>query len=114
MKINGQTIQTPTNCELGRFTLSKSGRAASGRMRTDVIAVKRRLDCSWTLISAPALKQIHDILESAAEYLVEFVDTRSGEVATMTAYSGDRKNTLWHTIGGVRYWKDASIALIEV
>lgn len=114
MRINGQAIQVPTKCELGRFIISRSQRTSSGLMRTEIIARKRRLNCEWAWISAAALKHIHDLLESGATHTVEFVDTRSGEAATMTIYVGDMNQNIAPVINGVRWWRDASISLIEV
>lgn len=114
MRIGGQLIQAPTKCELGRFTISRSERTSSGRMNIEIIARKRRLDCEWSWISAPALKLIHDLLESGATHTVQFIDTRSGESATMTVYVGDMTQVTGHIGSGSRWWRDASISLIEV
>lgn len=114
LRIDGMLVQTPTSLKLGRFTISKAQRAVSGRMMIEIIAVKRRLDCEWALISAPALKQIHDLLETGTVHTIQFVDTRTGETSTMQAYTGDRAQTLWPNLHGERQWKDASIALIEI
>lgn len=114
MRINGVLIQTPTESKLGRFTISKAQRTTSGLMLIETIAVKRRLDCTWAIINTTELKRIHDLLEASTINTIQFIDTRTGELATMQAYVGDRTQTVWPILNGQRQWKDASLALIEI
>ena len=113
MKINQTTIKTPTELTVGIFRISKSERLANGDMSMEIIAVKRRLDCSWAVISATDLQQIQSVLDDGVFYTVEYVDPQNGETGTITAYVGDIAQSVWFARGGIRYWKDVSLALIE-
>lgn len=113
MKISGQTVRTPTELKVGVFRISKAERLADGSMAIDIIALKRRLDCCWQIISAPDLQHLLNILESKTFHTVEYPDPQNGEAATLTAYVGDINQAAWHRRDGVRYWRDVSISLIE-
>ncbi len=113
MKINGQNIKTPTEVVVGVFRISKSGRLSDGSMAMDIIALKRRLDCSWALISSSDLQHLHGTLESQTFNAVEYVDPKNGEAGTMTAYVGDINQSTFQVKDGVRYWRNVSLSLIE-
>jgi len=112
MIINGITIKTPTELKVGVFRITKSERTASGRMIMEVIAVKRRLDMRWEIITDVELQKIMNTLESRVFHTVTYPDPQKGENATITAYAGDINYDVWQKVGN-RYWKDVSIALIE-
>ena len=113
MKINSTPIKTPTELKVGVFRLSKADRTQSGKMVMEIIAIKRRLDLKWSVISDTDLQQMMNILDSGTFYTVEYVDPKNGETATITAYVGDINQSAWQKPGSTRYWKDVSLALIE-
>ncbi|WDU82267.1 DUF6711 family protein [Caloramator sp. Dgby_cultured_2] len=112
MTINGITIKTPTDLKVGVFRITKSERTASGKMMMEIIAVKRRLDLRWEIISDTDLQTILNVLESKVFHTVVYPDPQKGENATITAYVGDINMEAWQKIGN-RYWREVSIALIE-
>lgn len=63
MLLDGVEIKTP-NVEVGSFLISKSERMADGTMTMDIIAEKRRLDLTWTIIKDTDLQQILSLLKS--------------------------------------------------
>ena len=112
LKIAGVTVKTPSELKVGRFDLTKSNRTASGKMMMELIATKRRVDCSWSLISDDDLQRIIDtITANKPFFMLEYPDV--GGQRTMTCYAGDINAVLWHTKNGIRYWQDVSIAFIE-
>jgi len=112
LKIAGVTVKTPSELKVGRFDLTKSNRTASGKMMMELIATKRRVDCSWILISDDDLQRIIDtITVNKPFFMLEYPDV--GGQRTMTCYAGDINAGLWHTKNGIRYWQDVSIAFIE-
>ncbi len=114
MKINGVTIRTPTELKVGTFRISKSERTADGAMTMDIIAVKRRLDLTWSLITSADLQQIMSLLApNQAFHTIVYPDPENGETATITAYLGDTGQEVGQQISGTRYWRDVQIALIE-
>lgn len=111
--INSIQIKTPTELKVGVFRLTKAERLASGKMAMEVIAIKRRLDMRWEIITDTDLQQILDILDSKVFHNVQYPDPQNGETATITAYVGDINQAAWQKIAGTRYWQDVSLALIE-
>lgn len=112
LKIAGVTVKTPSELKVGRFDLTKSNRTASGKMMMELIATKRRVDCTWKMIADSDLQLIINTITAHKPFFsLEYPDV--GGTTTMTCYAGDINTSLWHTIGGVRYWQDVSIAFIE-
>lgn len=113
--INGQTITpNPSDCKLGKFRITKARRAASGRMVMEIIAVKRTATLSWDMIEEGALRALLDNLDSRVFHTVSFPDPQAPDgKGTMTAYVGDVSMERWQRVGGVRYWSNVEIPLIE-
>jgi len=113
MYIDEIQIKTPTELKVGIFRLSKAERLASGKMVMDIIATKRRLDLSWEIIEDNELQKILDLLDSRVFHKVVYPDPQSGEEYPITAYVGDINQEIFQERGGIRYWRDVSMALIE-
>jgi len=112
LKIAGVSVKAPSEVNIGRFDLSKSGRTASGKMVMDIIATKRRVDVVWKMLPDDELQKIIDTITANKPFFsLEYPD--AGGTQTMTCYAGDIITSLWHTKNGVRYWEEVSIAFIE-
>jgi len=112
LKIAGVTVKTPSELKVGRFDITKSNRAASGKMMMELIATKRRVDCVWKMVSDSELQTIIDTITANKPFFaLEYPD--AGGQMTMTCYAGDIVTSLWYTKNGVRYWEDVSIGFIE-
>ena len=112
--INGQAIAGST-IETGIFRMSTAERTMNGRMVMDIIAIKRQHTLKWEVISAPDLKTILDILESAVFHTLDYPDPQSmtGQ-RTITVYTGDIKMGNFFTDrAGIRQWTDVTIGLVE-
>lgn len=110
--IAGVQVAKPAEIKIGRFDLTKSQRTASGKMVMEVIATKRRVDVTWKMLPDSDLKQILDLLAAHKPFfMLQYPD--AGGTATMTCYAGDINTSLWHTVNGVRYWQEVSVAFIE-
>lgn len=114
LTIAGVQVANPTEMKVGRFDLTKASRTASGKMVMEIIATKRRLDCSWKLIKDADLQTLIDTIIAHKPFFQVTFPGPGGVDETMTAYSGDINASLWHRDGdGVRWWEDVSISLIE-
>ncbi|AVX31796.1 hypothetical protein CTH_2253 [Carboxydocella thermautotrophica] len=112
--INGRAIADPSDIEVGQYRISKAERTAAGKMMMEIIAIKRSVTLKYNLISEAALKTILDELESKTFHTLTYPDPQgSGGAKTITVYVGDIKESAWQTVGGVRYWRDVSIGLVE-
>lgn len=112
LTIAGTTVATPSEVKVGRFDLTKSSRTASGKMVMDIIATKRRVDCTWKMLSDSDLKLIIDTI-TAHKPFFSLTYPDAGGTATITCYAGDINTSLWHTKNGVRYWEEVTIPFIE-
>jgi len=112
LKIAGVSVKAPTDLKIGRFDLSKSGRSASGKMVMELIATKRRVDVVWKMVPDSDLQTIIDTITANKPFFTLTYPDAGGS-NTMTCYAGDINTSLWHTIGGVRYWQEVSISFIE-
>lgn len=114
LKIAGVDVAPPSEIKVGRFQLTKAQRTASGRMAMEIVAIKRRVDVTWQMIRASDLSAIVDLIEQNAPFFsLTYPDPQKGETHTITVYAGDVNANAWHTVGGERWWQDASIAFIE-
>lgn len=110
--IAGTQVASPAELKVGRFDLTKAERTASGKMMMEIIATKRRVDVTWKKLPDDQLKQIIDLITAHKPFFtLQYPD--AGGTATMTCYCGDINTSLWHTVNGVRYWSEVSIAFIE-
>jgi hypothetical protein len=113
IKIDGTMIKSPTALKHGKFRLSKSGRLASGLMTMDIIAIKRRIDLSWEVISGKQMSNILDLLDANTFYTIEFPDPKDPfKQSTMTAYVGD-VNLEYLRSDFDRVWKNITLPFIE-
>ena len=112
LKIAGVSVKAPTDLKIGRFDLTKSSRTASGKMVMELIATKKRVDITWKMLPDNELQKIIDTITANKPFFtLEYPD--AGGTKTMTCYVGDITTGLWHTIGGIRYWKEVSVPFIE-
>jgi hypothetical protein len=112
LKIAGVTVKTPSELKVGRFDITKSNRAASGKMMMELIATKRRVDVVWKMVADSELQTIIDTITANKPFFsLEYPD--AGGTKSMTCYAGDVVTSLWHTKNGVRYWEEVSIGFIE-
>lgn len=110
--IAGIKVACPADVKVGRFDLVKARRAASGLMRMEYVATKRRVDVVWRYIPDADLQAILNLLAANKPFFtLEYPD--AGGQQTMTCYAGDINTSLWHTINGVRRWSEVSISFIE-
>lgn len=112
IQIAGVTVATPSKMKISRADLTKSSRTASGLMVMELIAIKRRIDCTWTMLKDSDLKLIIDTI-TANKPFFSFTYPDAGGDQTMTCYAGDINTSLFHTLNGVKYWDEVSISFIE-
>lgn len=112
LKIAGVQVASPAELTVGRFDLTKAGRTASGDMVMDLIATKRRVDVVWKMLKDSDLQtMLATITAHKPFFTLQYPD--AGGSKTMTCYVGDITTSLWHTLGGVRYWEEVTIPFIE-
>ena len=90
---------------------SNTGRSTnSGKMVGDVVAEKKTVDIEWGILTAAEMKTISSNLKSGF-HPVSFYD--NGELLTITSYRGTLKKEYLGLIGGVHYYKSASVSIVQ-
>lgn len=110
--LNGMQLPNPGNIDVGRFTLTKSGRAASGNMNMEIIARKRSVTISYSHLADADLKAVLNQLESRTFHTLTYPDPQDG-TATITVYAGDVTYKPWRRQDSSWWWKEIQIPLIE-
>ena len=90
---------------------SNTGRSTnSGKMIGDVIAEKKTIDVEWGVLTATEMGDISKYLKSGF-YDVAFYD--NGKLIKIKSYRGTLKKEYLGYIGGVHYYKSASVSIIQ-
>lgn len=113
LAIAGVSVADPAEVKVSRYDITKANRTASGRMVMEVVrAGVRRVDVVWRYLPDPDWQHILNLLLAHKPFFtLSYPD--AGGTQSMVCYCGDINTTLWHTINGVRYWAEVSIAFIE-
>lgn len=114
LRIAGVEVAPPTDLRVTRFDLTKTERAASGRLVSEIIRPDvRRLTVTWEYLPDPLLREILDLLAAFKPFVdLEYED--AGKIETMTAaVEGEIEYGMAHKVRGVRYWSHISIAFVE-
>jgi hypothetical protein len=116
LKINGSDIAVhPAQFAVNVLDLDDaeaSVRTSDGTATRDRIAVKRKVEMSWGLLTWP---QISSILTALQNPFVKFTypDPMSGRMETKTFYTGDRSAAVAVTKGSEILWSGLKFNLTE-
>lgn len=92
-KINGIEISSPTACswQLSDLSSDESGRSTrDGSMSKDIIAQKRTLNFTWTMLSwAEASKLANFCKNKGVAVMLSYPDVMAGSYITKRFYTGD-------------------------
>lgn len=110
--IAGVLVATPMEIKVGTYDITKSKRTASGKMVMELVATKKRVDCIWRMLKDSDLQKIVGTITANKPFFT-FQYPDAGGTKTITCYAGDIITSLWHTVNGIRYWEEVSIAFIE-
>lgn len=111
IKINGVPIKEPTNQSLERYNLTKAGRVASGLMTLDLVAKKRKLLISYTVLSGAEMATILDLIDTDEMFFEVQFDDHKG-LHTIECYVGAIPSDYFRKTMGW-YYKNVEFSLIE-
>lgn len=114
MLVNGSDIKFPTTVSWGfqDISSSDSGRTLSGKMNKEVVANKRTLSCSWTLLTDNEARALLSAVKVHTYVDVTYPDPFDGVNSTRTFYTGDPTATMKTIKDNVFMW-DIAIEFIE-
>lgn len=112
LTIGGVDQPTPSDFSVGIMDLSKAERNANGTMIIERIATKKKLEISYSYLSAPSLS---NVLDSVAPtfFNVTYLDPTTNSFKTGSFYCGDRNVGMLDYVGNIPRYKDIKFDLIE-
>jgi hypothetical protein len=112
IKIEGITIPTPSDYQVGIMDLSKAERNAKGTLIIERIATKRKIELSWKYLSKEDLSRLFKMV-SPVFFQVDYIDPQENAWENGIFYAGDRHiGVLDYKKGNIRY-KDIKFNIIE-
>lgn len=115
--INGNSIPVPDeDCfkrTKNKLWSSNTGRATSGKMVGDIVAVKYTLEFSWSELTADEVLSLETAVGTDAFFLVTFPEEGTGNALTKTFYAADMTYGTKRIIKGNEIYSDISLQLIE-
>ena len=89
---------------------SNTGRSATGKMIGDVVAEKKTFEIRWGVLTKSQKDVIAQRLTSG---FVSFQVVIDGNSTTIDVYRGTLNASLLGTYGGVTYYKEASVSVVQ-
>jgi hypothetical protein len=104
MQIAGVTVATPNAVNVGSNDITKSSRAASGKMQIELIATKKKVKVSWANLSDTDFQTIMNTI-AANKPFFSLIYPDAGQDNTITCFvDGDPSADLASMINGVKLW----------
>ena len=115
LKINGVTVKAPKSFSFAVMDLDgQTERTASGKMKRDRKATKRKLEVEWGHLSD---SEISTILQAVSPifFQVTYPDALTGGIRTGTFYVGDRTSPAYSWVPGMSKakWENVSMSFVE-
>lgn len=110
--INGVAVVTP---KMFQVTISdvdgETGRNANGYIIRDRIAVKRKLECEWGLLTQSEIQTLLNAVSSEF-FNVQYPDPQTG-LTTKTFYVGDRTAPAYSWNNKLKPWSGLKMNFVE-
>lgn len=110
--INGVSVPTPSDMQVGIMDISKADRNTKGDMILERIATKRKLQLTWKFLTDSDLSSILGAV-SGVSFNVTYPDPQSGS-RTAKFYCGDRNAGVLDIQNSILRYKDVKFDLIEM
>lgn len=110
--INGVTVVAPKSFKVSISDVDgETGRNARGDMVRDRVAVKRKLECEWGLLSQTEMSTLLTAVKSEF-FTVSYPDPEVG-IVSRTFYVGDRSAPAYSWANNLKPWSGLSMNFIE-
>lgn len=107
-KINGKTMQSPTEMSVSEEDLNKAERTMDGTMVIDIIGRKTKLNVSWEYLRKDEMCMLREAGSRSMFVTVSYYAPDTGELTTMTAraeglafqpyYDWAKAELLWRSV----------------
>lgn len=110
--INGVTVVTPKSMSVSISDVDgDTGRNANGTIVRDRVAVKRKIECEWGMLTQEEIQVILNTV-SPVFFSVKYIDPKDGEI-TKTMYVGDRTTPVYNFNNEFKRWSSLKMNFIE-
>lgn len=110
--INGVTVVAPKSFKVSISDVDgETGRNARGDMVRDRVAVKRKLECEWGLLSQAEMSALLTAVKSEF-FTVSYPDPEVG-IVSRNFYVGDRSAPAYSWANNLKPWSGLSMNFIE-
>lgn len=113
--INGASVKAPKSFKFSVMDLDgKTERTASGKMKRDRIATKRKLELEWGHLSDVEISAILSAV-SPTFFSVTYPDALTGTQQTKTFYVGDRTSPSYSWVPSMQLakWEGLTMSFVE-
>ncbi len=109
---NGVTLPSPVAVTASDEIIwsANTGRSSAGRMLGDAVAEKKTFTVEWGVLTRGEMELIRSSLRSGFH---PFTIVEDGVSTTVTSYRGALTGTVLGCFGGVTYYKDVSVTVIQ-
>ena len=115
LRINGASVKAPKSFKFSVMDLDgKTERTASGKMKRDRIATKRKLELEWGHLSDAEISAILSAV-SPTFFSVTYPDALTGTQQTKTFYVGDRTSPSYSWVPSMQSakWEGLTMSFVE-
>lgn len=110
--INGVNVVTPKSMSVSISDIDgDTGRNANGTIVRDRVAIKRKIELEWGMLTQAEISQLLNAVSSVF-FNVTFIDPQQGQV-TKTMYVGDRSAPVFSFNEKFKPWSGLKMNLIE-
>lgn len=113
LTVGGAAIPTPSELKVSIFEVGSGGtRSASGKLVSDVVAVKRRLNLRWAHMTPVELGDLLGAV-SGAFFEATYPDPVAAQARAAVFRAGESTVGVLRIQGGEPVWTDVSMEWIE-
>lgn len=110
--INGVTVVTPKSMSVSISDVDgDTGRNANGTIVRDRVAVKRKIECEWGMLTQDEMQKLLNAV-TPVFFSVKYIDPQIGET-TKTMYVGDRTTPVYNFNNEFKRWSSLKMNFIE-
>lgn len=110
--INGAVVPTPKAMSISINDIdAETGRNANGTIVRDRVAVKRKIECEWGMLTQDEMQTLLNAV-TPVFFSVKYIDPQSG-TTTKTMYVGDRTAPVYNFNNKFKPWSSLKMNFIE-
>lgn len=110
--LNGVVVPTPKAMSISINDIdAETGRNANGTIVRDRVAVKRKIECEWGMLTQDEMQTLLNAV-TPVFFSVKYIDPQTG-ITTKTMYVGDRTAPVYNFNSKFKPWSSLKMNFIE-